>query len=179
MATRRVVAGRVDGKAVVVSDGEVEPTTVALLAGASFDLVWGTDAVPLVPGDGSPPATTGYFPPPGGARMIVLRAEPAGAVPAADADADALAEMDAKLPGMVDVMGPGSGGMHASETVDLSIVIAGQVAFSLDGGEVVALGPGDVVINNGVRHAWANTGTTPCTIVAVMLGAAARSDARA
>src|SRR5215475_14456776 len=60
MRVRRVVTGHDrSGKAVFVSDLEVQPTTVGLMPGAEFHKLWGGDRTPSFPDDGaSPPQPT-------------------------------------------------------------------------------------------------------------------------
>jgi hypothetical protein len=43
--------------------------------------------------------------------------------------------------------------------------------FELDDGFEVRLGTGDVVIQNGTRHAWRNRGSEPCVMAFVSVGA--------
>jgi quercetin dioxygenase-like cupin family protein len=51
------------------------------------------------------------------------------------------------------------------------MVVSGEVTLELDDGEQTVLRAGDVVVQNGTRHAWRNHGTEPCTIVGVAIGA--------
>lgn len=46
--------------------------------------------------------------------------------------------------------------MHRTETVDYGIVISGRMALLLDDGSETLLEPGDVVVQRGTDHAWAN-----------------------
>ena len=41
----------------------------------------------------------------------------------------------------------------------------------LDAGNEVTLAPGDVVVQNGTRHAWRNRSTSPATMLFVLIGA--------
>ena len=61
--------------------------------------------------------------------------------------------------------------MHATPTVDLEIVLAGQVELELDDGATVSLGAGDTIVQYGTRHAWHNRTGSPTTVAFVMLGA--------
>ena len=66
MATRRVVTGHTpDGHAVVASDGPVDAMTLGP-GGVTFEMVWARDDPAQFPDDGSMPAVTAAFPPPGG-----------------------------------------------------------------------------------------------------------------
>jgi hypothetical protein len=47
----------------------------------------------------------------------------------------------------------------------LALVVSGEVTLELDAGAQAVLRAGDVVIQNGTRHAWRNHGTESCMIV--------------
>ncbi|TDP91858.1 cupin domain-containing protein [Labedaea rhizosphaerae] len=68
-------------------------------------------------------------------------------------------------------MEPGAPGMHRTDSLDYVLVVSGEVTLELDDGEQTVLAAGDVVVQNGTRHAWRNHGTEPCTIVGVAIGA--------
>src|SRR3984957_4302786 len=70
MSVRRVVTGHDrDGKAVFVSDEQVDPVTVALRPDRAYHRLWGADQLPTFPDDGRPPEQHNYFPPVGGYRF--------------------------------------------------------------------------------------------------------------
>jgi len=58
--------------------------------------------------------------------------------------------------------------MHRTQTVDFGIVIEGELVLVLDTGERV-LQPGDVVVQRGTNHAWANRSGRPSRIAFVLL----------
>lgn len=62
--------------------------------------------------------------------------------------------------------------MHATETLDLLVVISGRAWLVLDTGET-ELGPGDCVVQRATRHAWRNRAAEPCVMAAVLLSARA------
>jgi hypothetical protein len=170
---RRVVTG-VDatGKAVVVSDEVVAPKSVPLMPGSGFTQLWGTDDVVTVPSDGSEPEWTQFFPPERGFRFLIWSAPPEGAAPtiAADELADAFAELQRTLPGLADFNEPMSP-MHTTPTVDIDVVLSGELWLELDDGSEVHLRAGDCVIQNGTRHAWHNRSDAPTTILSAIVGA--------
>ena len=89
-----------------------------------------------------------------------------------DLDLDAaISELQTKLPGLADVMQPDHAGMHTTETVDLDLVVSGEVWLELDDGKEVHLRAGDCVIQNGTRHAWHNHSSEPTFLFAALLGA--------
>jgi hypothetical protein len=62
--------------------------------------------------------------------------------------------------------------MHASDTVDLVIVISGEIwSYQGDEAEGRLLKPGDVLVQRGTRHAWRNLASAPCVFACVLLGA--------
>ena len=58
--------------------------------------------------------------------------------------------------------------MHKTETVDYIILLKGEVTLILDE-EEVALKPFDVVVQRGTNHAWANNGSEPALLIAVLI----------
>lgn len=63
---------------------------------------------------------------------------------------------------------PGGGSpMHATDTLDLLVVVSGEVTFVTETGETL-LKAGDVLVDRGVMHAWRNDGEEPCRIVNVL-----------
>jgi mannose-6-phosphate isomerase-like protein (cupin superfamily) len=175
---RRVVTGHDgSGKAVFASDQQVDPVTVTLIPGAEFHLLWGADHAPTFPDDGSPTPQPSYFPPLSGYRFGFFTVPPAQSSIPADVDLGAgLAEMDAKLPGMLARMEPDNPGMHTTDTIDFEVVLSGEVVLELDNGAEHLLRPGDTVVQNGTRHRWANRGTEPAVVAVILLGAHRASD---
>ena len=171
---RRVVTGHSpEGKAIVASDTEVEAITTALSPGSEFHRVWGADEPPSFPDDGSMPAMPMYFPPVGGFRVGFFSVPPAkdAVLPDGLDVAAAFADFEAKLPGLAGHMEPGAPGMHTTATVDVEVVLEGEVWLELDDGVEVHLRPGDCVVQNGTRHAWRNHGDVPARMVVVLVGA--------
>ena len=70
-------------------------------------------------------------------------------------------------------MEPGAPGMHTTQTIDVELVISGEVWLELDDGAEVRLGPGDTVVQNGTRHAWRNKSNEPCVLLVALIGAKA------
>ncbi|HEY7946664.1 MAG TPA: cupin domain-containing protein [Acidimicrobiales bacterium] len=173
MTMRCVVTGRKNGKSVVVADTQVEPITVSLLPGTEFHQLWGSDTPPILPTDGQEPERKGYFPPPGGYRFGFFTLGPDSVTMPEDLDIEsALLELGTRLPGLADAMEPEHPGMHTTDTVDLDLVVSGEVWLELDDGEEVRLGVGDSVVQNGTRHAWHNRTSEPAVLFVTLLGAA-------
>src|SRR4030095_8660023 len=67
---RRVVTGHdQNGKAVFVSDAQVQPITASLVPGIEFHRLWGSDTASTFPARGNMPSFGTYFPPVGGFRV--------------------------------------------------------------------------------------------------------------
>jgi mannose-6-phosphate isomerase-like protein (cupin superfamily) len=176
---RRVVTGHTpEGNSVFVSDAA--PPRVVTISGMkdfSITAVWATDhGMTAVPGSADPtPAMTTFVPGEGGTRFLITVLPPAsqGLEPGTD-PAAVSEEMLTKLPGLAQAMEPDQPGMHTTDTVDYDIIISGELWLELDDGKEVRLKPGDIVIQNGTRHAWRNKGTKPCVMYSVLVGAPRR-----
>lgn len=170
---RRVVTGHdAEGKARVVDDRDVEPITSDLMPGCAAYRLWGRDDRPMFPDDGSPRPAEAWYPPRDGSRFMVNMIPPGELVPPPDLDTAAAAEeLERQMPGAMAAMEPGAPGMHITDSIDYVLVVSGDVTLELDDGERAVLRAGDVVVQNGTRHAWRNHGTETCTIVGVAIGA--------
>jgi quercetin dioxygenase-like cupin family protein len=63
--------------------------------------------------------------------------------------------------------------MHATGSVDYGVILSGKITLELDEGEVTELGPGDVFVQNGTRHAWRVE--EKCTMAVVLVGVERKS----
>jgi mannose-6-phosphate isomerase-like protein (cupin superfamily) len=170
---RVVVTGvTAQGRAAFASDRLLEPVTVAAVPNAEFYRVWGADEPVEVPSDGRHPNAVDLFPPARGFRFVVLRLGPdSEAQMPADLDiAKAMAEMEEKLPGAAARMEPDNPGMHQTDTIDYVVVLSGDIWLELDDGSERLLHAGDLVIQNGTRHAWRNKSSAWCTLAAALVG---------
>jgi mannose-6-phosphate isomerase-like protein (cupin superfamily) len=103
--------------------------------------------------------------------MFTMAPDSAGVTTDIDPD-EALAEIQRKLPGLIDVLEPGSAGMHRTDTVDFNLIVSGEVWLELDDGAEVLLKAGDCVVQNGARHRWRNPSSEPCVMAVAQIGAA-------
>ena len=60
---------------------------------------------------------------------------------------------------------------HRTETVDYAILLSGEIDLELDGGEVVHLKPGDIVVQRGTIHTWVNRGSVPAVTAFILIDA--------
>jgi mannose-6-phosphate isomerase-like protein (cupin superfamily) len=176
MQVRRIVTGQTAEGAAVVSDKPIPPITVGLMPGAEFHALWGSDAPVPLPSGGEAPEAKGWFPPAGGLRFGLVILGPDSAAVGADFDLEAgIAEVAQKLPGMVEVLEADNPGMHTTDTIDFVMVVSGEAWLELDQGRQTLVKTGDVVIQNGTRHAWRNKTEQPCVMAVSLIGAARSS----
>ena len=146
--------------------------TISLSPGVEFHQIWGADVTPVLPNPESTPPTASYFPPAGGFRVSFALFPVDPAPPPADLDmAAAVAEVEQRLPGMLAHMEPDNPGMHTTDTVDVDIVLAGEMVLELDNGAETVLRAGDIVVQHGTRHRWHNRGPVPAVLAAFLVGA--------
>jgi len=168
---RRVVTGHdTQGRAVVVMDGPAE----AVLhrpsrPGVALTDLWATSDPPSARPGGDPVDRPVVLHPPAGGtvfRIVQFDPEDPGALARADGTA-AFAAMGAAGAVIGSARHPY---MHRTDTVDYAVVLQGSITMLLDD-EDVELTTGDVVIQNGTSHAWANRGRAPCLVAFVLVDA--------
>ncbi|HYD38315.1 MAG TPA: cupin domain-containing protein [Allosphingosinicella sp.] len=174
-SVRRVVTGHdADGRSIVQEDGP--PARVVTLGGeggTTFHEIWSTGAAP-VPIDraSGEPAETGIslLPPAGGTRIRILDIPPDdGAVAALPREAvEALFEAIGAGHALADNAPHPL--MHRTETIDYGIVLEGELVLILDEGETIVRA-GDVVVQRGTSHAWANRSRGNARIAFVLVDA--------
>lgn len=174
---RRVVTGHdTNGKAIVASDGALPHVTrPPHQPGLAFHEIWNTSQMPMPLGfaedeptdrhrDTAPPATGTII------RIVDIPPEGQNGLDFDRSEAEALFKAvglgdNAKhtIPGRHPLM-------HRTESVDYGIVLAGEIVLLLDE-EEVHLHPGDVVIQRGTIHAWANRSDAICRMLFVLTDA--------
>ena len=165
---RRIVTGvNAAGRSYIVSDTRFPAAEVAPGAPVRVGL-WMTEAAPS--------SNTAPDPVPDG---VILRTPPAhrgGSVIritdiAPDAwhryDPDELGRRGCKTTPDRSACHPG---FHATDTVDYAICLEGEVWAVLDEGETL-MRPGDVLIQRGTYHAWANRSDRICRMLFVLIDA--------
>ncbi|MBK6885243.1 MAG: cupin domain-containing protein [Tetrasphaera sp.] len=134
---RRVVTGHTpDGVSVVLSDAPVPVSRELPEDGVYFHEIWNTQASPAPVRAVEPVEPTEADltvpPPPGGTKIRI----------------------NEFLPGHLDARGLQSP-VHRTQSIDYGIVLEGEITLVLDESEVT-LRAGDVVVQRGTDHAWAN-----------------------
>lgn len=59
---------------------------------------------------------------------------------------------------------------HRTNSIDYAIIISGSLQVELDT-QTVDLHAGDVLVQRGTIHNWANKGSSPCVVAFVLVGA--------
>ena len=141
---KRVVTGVDDrGRSIIVSSGPAPD--VREIGGATSEDHWIIEGMPPDL-DGTPDAPDrGDFvllPPPGGVALRLV------------------------------TFRPGPGEMHATDTIDLGVVISGEIYLVMEEGEVL-LKQGDTFIQRGTIHAWDNRSEQDCVLAGVLISSSA------
>lgn len=168
---RRVVTGHDgSGRSVVVSD-EAAPLQGPPGHNQGAAGLWATQGTPSNAGAAEPHAGVA-IPGPGGTAFVVVQYPPESDLATMTPEQRAIAT--ASPAEHIDGLHKGDTlrhfGMHFSETVDYGVMLSGEVTMLLDEGEVT-LRAGDVVVQRGAAHAWANRGTVPAMMAVVIVGA--------
>ncbi len=141
---RRVVTGHdADGKPVVWIDSYATNTKFPSDK-ISSTMMWSTNASPTqIFGDEDEGARVlGSAPPANGSRFTMMEFQPGNV-----------------------------GHLHRTDTVDYVICLSGEIDMFLDDSRFITLRAGDVLIQRGTNHAWANRSDKPCRLAVVLLDA--------
>ena len=178
---RRIVTGNVNGKSVVQSDEPLKAYQFKTVPGYEHTLMWINPAIPDLSYEQRFDRYPDSIVPGAGGTSLHFVTFPPGSVfadPAFDAEA-AQEEALVRLRGLADHFEKEDPGMHKTNTVDYAVVYDGEMWLELDDGETLHLNRGDVVVQNGTRHAWRNKGNKPVTTLFFLNGARARETSQA
>lgn len=165
---RVVVVGHDAGlQGVVVRDHLVGPWPLPA-AGYTAHILWGADnpGALCFPDDGLQAAFTEPAPPVGGLRFAVLLVPPSGAA----AQAASPPPHDGRGMDNVYVVEGDVPNMHFTATLDLAVVLDGEVIVELDKGRRVHLKAGECLVQQGARHSWVNPGDKMAKIAVAVMG---------
>jgi mannose-6-phosphate isomerase-like protein (cupin superfamily) len=172
---RRIVTGHDDaGRAVLQSDAA--PTRVQVVGenGPTFHEIWNTRETPArIDRNGDEPfeAQLTLAPPRNGTRIRVLDIPPETEATARTDAAAARAHFasigaaQASTAGAANARHPF---MHRTQTIDYAIVLDGEITLILDEGETTVRA-GDLVIQRGTNHGWANRSGRNCRIAFILI----------
>ena len=179
---RRIVTGHnAANRAIILQDGAAP--RIQRIGGASgplFHEIWNTRATPapIDRASGEPEeAAIVLAPPKHGTRIRVLD------IPPEDGSFENIGEAEARAHfaeiGAADASSRGKGArhafMHRTETIDYGIVLEGEITLLMDEGDTL-LRAGDIVIQRGTNHGWANRSAANCRIVFVLIDGAFSAD---
>jgi hypothetical protein len=170
---RRVVTKNVDGKSVVQSDEQMQAYEFKSVPDYEHTLVWVNPTTPdLREEQRLDRYPESVVPGPGGTSLHFVTFPPSSvfADPSFDGEA-AHKEALIRLRGLADHFEKEDPAMHKTNTVDYSVVYDGEIWLELDDAKTIHLKRGDVVVQNGTRHAWRNKGTKPVTMLFFLIGA--------
>ena len=167
---RRVVTGHdANGKAIVLTDAAAGNVKVRPGTGIGATLLWVTDETPSDMSSHGDAAEReiGVPPPLSGSIFRIVEFPPEKDAEGASNE-DIMAQMGVSRGGSdTPARHPG---MHRTASIDYALVMTGEIDMLMDDSEV-HLVAGDVVVQQGTNHAWANRGDTPCQIAFVLIGA--------
>ncbi len=144
---RRVVVGEVEGRSLVLHDEALGPGRTPV-DGLRTRLIWASDAAAdyRTPLD-RVPWPSGIAPPAGGTRFSILDIAP----------------------------GHHGAHLHRTDTVDYVFCLAGSIEMLLDEG-TVTLRAGDVAIQCGANHGWANQGPDTARLAVILVDGQPKRD---
>jgi hypothetical protein len=170
---RRIVTRNVNGKSVIQSDEQMQTYEFKTVPGYEHTLVWVNPTTPdLREEQRFDRYPDSVVPGPGGTSLHFVTFPPSSvfADPSFDGEASRK-EALIRLRGLADHFEKEDPGMHKTNTVDYAIVFGGEMWLELDDAKTIHLKKGDVVVQNGTRHAWRNKGTAPVTMLFFLNGA--------
>jgi naringenin degradation protein FdeH len=141
---RRVVTGHgANGTSVIWMDGNATNHKFPSEK-ISSTLMWSTDESPtrMLSDEDEGARVLGSAPPANGSRFTMMEFQPGNAAH-----------------------------LHRTDTVDYVICVTGEIDMFLDETQFITLRAGDVLIQRGTYHAWANRSNKPCRIAVVLLDA--------
>lgn len=173
---RRIVTGHdIAGNAIIQED--CPPPRIQRIGGEigpMFYEVWNTQATPapIDRASGEPPESGIVLAPPkNGTRIRVLDIppdDPSFAQMTPEQARAHFAEIGAADASSHTGKGSRHAHMHRTETIDYGIVVEGELVLIVDEGETVVRA-GDIVIQRGTNHGWANRSGKNCRIVFVLI----------
>jgi len=168
---RRLVTGDgANGRSSIVEDAPASAVrTVAERPGYRSVNVWRTEEAPVKINSADTAANhQGILPPANGTILRIIDFPPESADPA-----ERQRRIQATFNGMFkdaihDKRAGAHPGMHRTETIDYAIILEGEIWAVMDEGETL-MRAGDVLIQRGTNHAWANRSQKTARIAFVLM----------
>jgi mannose-6-phosphate isomerase-like protein (cupin superfamily) len=172
---RRIVTGHdTAGRSVIQSDAPPERMKMLAGSGPTFYEVWNTRQTPAVIDrcSGEPQEDgISLAPPPDGTRIRVLvippETEELSRVDATKARA-LFQEIGAPEASTYDAKQARHPHMHRTRSIDYGIVLEGEITLLMDEGETTVRA-GDIIVQRGTNHAWANRSGRNCRIAFILI----------
>jgi hypothetical protein len=167
---RRVVTGDDEnGRSGIIADGPSPATyTMPSLPGFVSTNIWVTAPMPaLIRAPDRIKDHRGVCPPPHGTviRIIDFPPEPADPAEAKRVMVEVFQKLYPDAAHHPDDKHPG---MHTTDTIDYAIMLEGELVAILDTVETT-LRTGDVLVQRGTHHAWANRSGAPARIAFILV----------
>ncbi|BBH34069.1 Cupin domain-containing protein [Pseudomonas sp. 43mfcvi1.1] len=174
MKIRRVVTGLdTMGQSVFISD-DTAPRSCSFdsIPGHAMAHLWSTAAQPQILNAQQDPTLEhpSLVPGPGETCLAIYDLPPDTVMHNPTDVGQMVEELGSALPGLFDCFEPEHPGMHTTPTIDYGILLQGELWLELDNGEQKRIQPGDVVIQQGTRHAWRNKSDQVARALFVMVG---------
>ncbi|MFD9194934.1 cupin domain-containing protein [Streptomyces phaeochromogenes] len=164
--TARRVVNHVDddGRSTTVEDATATTLTVT----PAFTVVdlWRWDSLPASVEDEDRLSAVELVPPPGAGVVRLACFPPDSVLGGADFDA-ALSALGGEGTHAADDR---VAGLHETDTVDVAIVVSGEIVCVTECGETL-LRQGDALVQRGNKHAWSNRTDQPVTVAFTMVSA--------
>ncbi len=162
--TRRVVTGLDSGgKPVVTSDAEPPLTGGNETLNAWAVDLWEMATVPPELTDEGKLTTKGGFPESGSLVFRMVQLPPESTIRENMEEAKSYYGREVLIDSE-------EFGMHRSDTVDMIVILSGEVWMKLQDSDEVLLKAGDTLIQRGTVHTWRNRSQEPCIMAAVLVG---------
>jgi hypothetical protein len=171
---RRIVTGHdAQGRSVILSD-QVSPHVMPIMGQPNFAVTdfWKTASTPadnsLETSEDSCSLPIQVAPPANGSVFRVVQFPPDedwAAKAAAMGGSIAIARRQAARTGRLSGVH-----MHRTRSIDYAVVLSGEIWAVMDEGETKMV-VGDVLIQRGTNHAWANRSNAPCVVAFVLIDA--------
>jgi uncharacterized cupin superfamily protein len=176
MNVRRIVTGvNAHGKSIFVTDGPAPRShDFVHIPDHSSTIVWATSGTETAPNSGADPTPRleSVVPGPGATTLLVVQFPPDAVFASERFDSEAaFREQRDVSPGLFEHFEEPGSPFHATPTVDYIMLLSGELWLVLDEGRETLVRAGDIVIQNGTRHAWQNRSGSPATMVGVLVGA--------
>lgn len=174
---RVLVTGNNDeNKSHIVSNKRIPvENTFVYQPGFSVEVFWRTPANSTVGGtfEAEPWNESSILPEASGTSALIVTFPPiadTGSLQPVDFE-NMAKEVNERLPGLAETFEAEPPGYHLTDTIDYVVLLEGKLKLMLDDGQSEDLKVGDIVVQNGTRHAWVNESDSDARLLVIMVGA--------